>query len=104
VREASTKRIGTGALNRIVASAITQQPPAHRGGKRFKVLYCTQPEPKRKEPIPAPEIVIFCNDGKLLDTSYRRFLEGKIRKEQPWPGLPVIMHFRERKPRAERGR
>jgi GTP-binding protein len=102
VREASTKRIGTGALNRIIAAAITQQPPAHRAGKRFKVLYATQPEPKSTRAIPAPEIVIFCNDGKLLDTSYRKFLEGKLRKEQPWPGLPILIHFRERKPRAER--
>lgn len=99
VREAATKRIGTGALNRIIAAAVTQQPPAHRSGRRFKVLYATQPEHRGHGAIPAPEIVIFCNDGSLLDTSYRKFLEGKIRKEQPWPGLPVIMHFRERKPR-----
>lgn len=102
VREASRKRIGTGALNRIIAAAVTQQPPASRSGKRFKVLYATQPDAKPGSAIPAPEIVIFCNDGKLLDTSYRKFLEGKLRKEQPWPGLPILMHFRERKPRAER--
>src|SRR4051812_32900970 len=102
VREASRKRIGTGALNRIIAAAVTQQPPASRSGKRFKVLYATQPEPKGDRAIPAPEIVIFCNDGKLLDASYRKFLDSKLRKEQPWPGLPILMHFRERKPRAER--
>ncbi len=104
IREASRKRINTGALNRLIAAALTQQPPAHRLGKRFKILYATQPEPKNHSPIPLPEIVIFCNNGKLLDAHYRRFLEGRIRKEQAWDGLPMILHFRDREERGGGGK
>jgi GTP-binding protein len=102
IREASRKRIGTGALNRLLAAALTQQPPAHRSGKRFKILYATQPDPHDRSPIPLPEIVLFCNNGKLLDDHYRRFLEGCIRKEQAWEGLPLVLHFREREVRGRK--
>jgi GTP-binding protein len=82
-----------------VAAALTQQPPAIRLGRRFKVLYATQPENKGNRPIPVPEIVIFCNTSGLLDASYQKFLESKIRAEQAWQGLPILLHFRERKTR-----
>jgi GTP-binding protein len=96
VREASRKRINTGSLNRIINAALTHQPPASKSGKRFKILYATQPEVPASAVIPVPEIVIFCNDKKLLDDSYKRFLAARIRKEQAWEGLPIIFHFRER--------
>ena len=99
VREASRKRIGTGPLNRLINAALTQQPPAIRTGKRFKILYATQPEPKGRGPIPVPEVVVFCNKSDLLDSSYKKFLDTRIREEQPWPGLPILLHFRERKAR-----
>ncbi|NBV84686.1 MAG: ribosome biogenesis GTPase Der, partial [Verrucomicrobia bacterium] len=43
IREASRRRIGTGPLNRLLATAMTNHPPALRSGRRFKVLYGTQP-------------------------------------------------------------
>lgn len=101
VREASRKRIGTGPLNRLFIAALTQQPPAIRTGKRFKILYATQPEAKARSPIPVPEVVVFCNKSDLLDSSYKKFLDTRIREEQPWPGLPILLHFRERKARDQ---
>lgn len=96
VREAASRRIGTGPLNRLLTQAQNQQSPAIRSGRRFKMLYATQPVPNRHSAIPVPEIVVFCNEYKLLDESYQRFLEAKIRTEEPWEGLPVIFHFRGR--------
>jgi GTP-binding protein len=101
VREASKKRLGTGPLNRVIAAAFDQQPPALRSGRRFKVLYATQAEPPRNAAIPAPEIVVFCNSRELLDPSCRRFLEGRIRAAQPWEGLPVYFKFRQREVRGK---
>ncbi|MHA3773741.1 ribosome biogenesis GTPase Der [Verrucomicrobiota bacterium sgz303538] len=101
VREASRKRINTGVLNRLLASAQTHQPPALRSGRRFKMLYATQPETRSGSPIPIPEIVLFCNEKKLLDDSYRRFLEARIREVQEWEGLPIIFHFREREQKGK---
>ena len=73
-----------------------------RSGRRFKILYATQPNPAPHLAIPQPEIVFFCNRAENLDESYRRYLEGCIRKEVPYPGLPLIFHFRERETRSER--
>jgi GTP-binding protein len=96
VRESSTHRLGTGPLNRIFTEAMTNHPPALKSGRRFKVLYGTQPVPRRYSPIQIPEIVLFCNEKALLDDSYRRFLEGRIRAVQAWEGLPLKLVLRER--------
>lgn len=96
VREASRRRIGTGPLNRLLKTAMTSHPPGTRSGRRFKVLYATQPEPETQSAIPIPEVVLFVNEEQLLDQSYRRFLEARIREQEPWEGLPIRFHFRER--------
>jgi GTP-binding protein len=102
IRNSAKARIGTGVLNRLLQTAASAAPPALRSGKRFKILYATQPNPAPHLAIPQPEIVFFCNRAENLDESYRRYLEGCIRKEVPYPGLPLIFHFRERETRGER--
>ncbi len=92
-------RIGTGVLNRLFETVMTQHPPGVRGGKRFKVLFATQPDHKGSWPIPVPEFVLFVNDEKLLDKTYRRFLETRLREKLPYTGLPLLFHFRARTPR-----
>ncbi|MEO8351717.1 MAG: ribosome biogenesis GTPase Der [Chthoniobacteraceae bacterium] len=104
VRKGAETRIGTGVLNRVLQSATTQQPPPAVHGRRFKALYATQPQTESRRLIAPVEVVIFCNSGKLMLDSYRRYLEGRIREECPYPGLPLLMHFREREPRKERGK
>lgn len=97
IQSGSMARIGTGPLNRILTQAMTAHPPPTRGTRRFKVLYATQPEHERKSPVPVPEVVLFCNDEKLLVESYARFLEGKIREEAPYVGLPILFRLRARR-------
>jgi GTP-binding protein len=107
VREASRKRLGTGVLNRLFSSAMTNHPPGAKAGRRFKLLYATQPKPRDNVAVPVPEIVLFCNDDTLLDDGYRRFLEGRIRDQVSWTGLPIHFHLRARTPSAnvrKRGR
>jgi GTP-binding protein len=100
VERGAQQRLGTGPLNRLVAEAFAQQPAALRSGKRFKILYATVPEPKTDSPIPLPGFVFFCNNGKLLDDHYRRYLEARIREHVPYPGLPLVFHFRSREERG----
>ena len=100
VREASRRRIGTGILNRLLTTAMTNHPPALKSGRRFKILYSTQPEPRGSSPIPLPEVVLFCNDKSLLDDTYKRFLESRIRQVEPWEGLPMDLHLRQREARG----
>ncbi|MDQ3623313.1 MAG: ribosome biogenesis GTPase Der [Verrucomicrobiota bacterium] len=98
VRAASRQRIGTGPLNRLLQAALTAHAPPIRSGRRFKLLYATQPESPPEAVIAVPEIVFFVNDGKLLVESYERFLAARIREEMPYTGLPLLFHFRARKP------
>jgi GTP-binding protein len=102
VERGAQQRLGTGPLNRLIAEAFAQQPAALRSGKRFKILYATIPVPKGDSPMPSPQFVFFCNNGKLLDDHYRRYLEARIREQAPYPGLPLIFHFRSREERGAR--
>lgn len=99
VKTESHERIGTGVLNRMLETVMTRHPPGVRGGKRFKVLFATQPDHESRWPIPLPEFVFFVNDEKLLDKTYRRFLETRLREKRPYTGLPLIFHFRPREAR-----
>ena len=44
--------------------------------------------------------MFFCNNGKLLDDHYRRYLEARIREQVPYVGLPLVFHFRSREERG----
>jgi GTP-binding protein len=96
VRRASRQRISTGPLNRVMKAAMTQQPPGVRSGRRFKVLYATHPNPPTDAILPIPSVVLFVNDPKLCDDSYKRFLERQIREQVPYTGLPLLIHMRGR--------
>lgn len=90
VYQNASKRISTGLLNEILHDAILNyQPPAHKG-KRCKVQYITQPSTN------PPTFVIFVNDAKLVNFSYRRYLENKIREKIDFSGSPIKIVIRGR--------
>lgn len=99
IRSEAQFRIGTGVLNRLLAEAVALHPPAMRSGKRLKVLFGTQPDRPHGKTIPIPEFVLFVNDDKLLDQSYHRYLDTKLREKAPYTGLPILLHLRARTPR-----
>jgi len=96
VRSASRKHVDTGPLNRALRNAMTAHPAPSKKGKRFKLLYATHAGSVGKGPVPVPELILFCNDGKLLDESYRRFLEARIREVERFEGLPLFLRLRAR--------
>ncbi len=120
VQRAARQRIGTGVLNRLLRQALEANPPPLAKGRRLKLFYAAQsrgkegcvvesgapatlelPEMQRargSSPIGAPEFVLFVNDPSLLNETYRRYLEARIRKAEPYPGLPIILTLR---PRAQ---
>ena len=101
-KEAQT-RIGTGVLNRLFQSAIAAQPPANRGGKRLKILFVTQPDSVSETSFNVPKFILFVNDEKLLDETYRRFLEARLREHAPYTGCPLLFHLRAREARDKSG-
>lgn len=100
VRKSAQTRLGTGPLNRLLHAAVAAQPAPAKGGRRFKLLYATQPDETGGWIIPTPEFVLFCNRAELLDDGYRRYLESCIRRAEPYLGLPLHFNFREREKRS----
>ena len=110
IQRAAQKRIGTGTLNRLLRQAFESNPPPLAKGKRLKLLYAAQTSrrglesaesllaksPSVEKPLPLPEFVLFVNDPRLMNETYRRYLEARIRKAEPYPGLPIVLTLRQR--------
>lgn len=100
VRQHSTRRAGTGELNRVIRAAIERQAPATKANKRFKVLYATQVNEKGPSAIKPPHFVLFVNDPRLLQDSYVNYLCARIRDKWEYPGLPITLSLRGREGRS----
>ncbi|MCA8996923.1 MAG: 50S ribosome-binding GTPase, partial [Planctomycetaceae bacterium] len=84
----SRERVGTGELNRIVDKAQQVNPPRYKANRRGKIFYATQ---VATEP---PTIVMKCNDPKLFDNHWKRYLLGRLREELPFKEVPLKVYFR----------
>jgi GTP-binding protein len=96
LRRAAQERIGTGILNRLLRSALAANPPPMISGRRLKLFYAAQASGNREAELEPPEFVLFVNEPRLLNETYRRYLEARIRKAHPYPGLPIILTCRPR--------
>ncbi len=86
-----TKRVSTSILNKVLLEAMAMNPPTTKRGKKLRVYYATQ---VRTAP---PTFILFVNDEDLVQDSYKRYLENKMREAFGFFGTPVRMSFRERK-------
>jgi GTP-binding protein len=96
VRQHSTRRAGTGELNRVLRAAMERQSPSLKANRRFKLLYATQANEDDPSPIPSPLFVLFVNDPSLLMDSYLNYLCARIRDKWEFPGLPILLRLRGR--------
>jgi GTPase len=87
-REAWSKRVTTGQLNRWFEDAIEKNPPPAPGGKRIKLRYLTQVKTR------PPSFVIFGTRVDELPESYRRYLVNGIRRELGFGAVPVRLTMR----------
>jgi len=88
VREAWSKRVGTGELNRWFERAIEANPPPAPGGKRIKMRYVTQVKSR------PPSFVIFGTRVDQLPASYERYLVNSMRRELGFGAVPVRLTLR----------
>ena len=86
----SGRRIPMGVLNEIVGDAIQASPPPSKSGRRLKISYCTQ---IGEHP---PKFVFYCNEAVLIQPSYSRYLENKIRQAFDFEGTPIRLIFRDK--------
>jgi GTP-binding protein len=84
------RRISTSELNDLLGADVKAYPPRARSGKEIKIKYISQV--KTKPPI----FAFFCNDPKLIDDTYRRYLENKIREHFTFSGVPVFLSFKQK--------
>jgi GTPase len=87
-REAWSRRVSTGQLNRWFERAIEANPPPAPGGKRIKPRYITQNKTR------PPGFVLFGTRVDLLPTSYQRYLINGLRKEFDFGAVPVRLSLR----------
>jgi GTP-binding protein len=88
LREAWSKRVSTGALNRWFDDALAANPPPAPGGKRIKLRYITQAKTR------PPGFVLFGTRLDLLPESYRRYLVNGIRRELGFDAVPIRLTLR----------
>ncbi len=84
------RRISTGELNRVLASASERQLPPVVKGRRPKIFYATQAA------VAPPTFVFFANDAGSVHFSYRRYLENRLRDTFGFDGTPMRLVFRDR--------
>jgi GTP-binding protein len=82
-------RVGTGALNSFLGRLVAEHPHPVRGGKQAKVLFGTQAST-------APPTFILFTSG-VLEASYLRFIERRLREEFGFVGTPIHVQQRPRK-------
>src|SRR5574341_62137 len=84
------KRVETNQLNKILGSEIERQPPAALKGKYVKIYYLTQTD------VEPPEFIFFSNHPELIQESYKRFLERKIREHFGFIVCPIRIRLRKK--------
>jgi GTP-binding protein len=87
-------RVGTGALNAFLGRLVAEHPHPVRGGKQARVLFGTQAATS------PPTFVLFTSG--LLEASYLRFIERRLREEFGFVGTPIHLQQRPRKQRERR--
>ncbi len=90
VDDEQNKRIPTNEVNELLGEDIKTFPPRSRSGKEIKIKFITQVRAK------PPVFAFFCNEPKLVDDTYKRFLENKIRGHFTFSGVPVILTFKQK--------
>lgn len=94
VYEQCNKRVSTSILNKVLLEALAMNPPTTKRGKKLRVLYSTQVK------AAPPTFILFVNNEELVQDSYKRYLENKLREAFGFFGTPIRISFRERKEKS----
>jgi len=98
LREAWSRRVSTGELNRWFENAVDANPPPAPKGQRIKLRYITQVKSR------PPTFVVFGNRTDELPESYRRYLVNALRRDLGLGAVPLRLDFRGRSNPFDRAR
>ncbi len=90
VEAEQNKRIATSVLNEVLLNDVRTFPPRSRSGREIKIKYITQVRAK------PPVFAFFCNEPKLIDDNYRRYLQNRIREHFTFTGVPIVLSFKQK--------
>ena len=90
LRDAWSRRVPTGELNRWFEDAVDANPPPAPKGQRIKLRYITQVKTR------PPSFVVFGNRLEELPESYRRYLLNAMRRDLRLGPVPLRLDFRGR--------
>ncbi len=82
--------IPTRKLNLWLQSVVAQNPPMASHGKQIRIKFVSQVH------AAPPLIAFFMNYPKLIPTSYRRYLENRLKESFDLEGVPIKLTFRKK--------
>lgn len=85
---AYSSEVTTSALNRFLTDIREFGHTVSRGQKTLRINYVTQTGVK------PPKFTFFCNHPTLVDDSFRRYLENRMRENFDFTGTPILFRFR----------
>jgi GTP-binding protein len=88
-KQANT-RASTPEVNRALQEAVARKQPPVRHNRNLKMHYATQAG------VNPPTVVIFCNDPRLVDPQYEKYLRNALRNSLPFEEVPLRLVFRRR--------
>jgi GTP-binding protein len=86
--ESHRRRVPTARVNRILREAQGHRSPPRSAGKPARVIYGVQTA------VAPPRFVLFTS--RPLEIGYLRYLERRLREEEPLAGTPLILETRDR--------
>lgn len=96
VFEEQKRRITTGQLNRFIEKAMQKyHPPMLEGGKRLRIYYLAQVD------IQPPRFVLFVNNPKLMNDTYKKYLINQFRETYGFLGAPITFFLKGRSKKEE---
>lgn len=90
VYENASRRITTGVLNDILQDAILNFEPPAKNGQKAKIMFATEVSTN------PPKFVFFCKEPTLINFSYQRYLENRLREKVDFSGTPIELMFKGR--------
>ncbi len=97
VSEENQRRITTGLFNEVLNEIVSMNPPHVRKNKRPRISYGTQVSVK------PPTFCLFTTHPGLIEDSYLRHIERRIRESFGFTGTPLRLLKREDSKRKKRG-
>lgn len=83
----SMQRVTTPDLNRLIRSALDDNPPPVTTNRRGKIYYATQVH------VGPPTIVLKCNDPEAFPPTYRRYLLRVLHDSLSFGEVPIRLMF-----------